>query len=119
MPDILPSEDESMKVPRGGKSLDSGYVLLRACQPTAIDVSELEATAIMTLWNEKGWPNQKRWPHAVRRWARLRLPNGQIARSYWMESRSQRKLRRTRVVKVGNPLDLFLLPLISTIVYNE
>ena len=38
---------------------------------------------------------------AVKRWGRLRLPNGQLVRSMWAESRSQRRLRRTTIVKVS------------------
>ena len=55
MPDVLLSEDKSGAIPRGGRDLGDGYVLLRACQPTAIDISEPEATAIMKLWDAKGW----------------------------------------------------------------
>jgi hypothetical protein len=78
MPDILIPGDKPGTLPWGSKDLGGGYVLLRACQPTAVDISDREATAIMVLWDAKGWPNCDRWPRAVRRWARLRLPNGQI-----------------------------------------
>ena len=100
MPDILNQGDKSMILPRGSKDLGGGYVLLRACQPTAVNISDREATAIMVLWDAKGWPNCDRWPCAVRRWACLRLPNGQILCSRWMESKSLRELRRTTVCKV-------------------
>jgi hypothetical protein len=86
LPDALLSEDRSGTMPRGSRDLGDGYVLLRACQPTAINILEPEATTIMKLWDAKGWPNRDHWPRAVRRWARLQLPNRQIARSYWMES---------------------------------
>jgi hypothetical protein len=86
MPDVLLLEDKSGAMPRGGRDLGDGYVLLRACQPTAINILEPGATVIMKLWDAKGWPNRDRWPPAVWRWAHLQLPNGQIARSYWMES---------------------------------
>lgn len=102
MPHVLLSERDATRIPRGARDLGEGYVLLRACQPTAIDVSGPEADAIMTLWEAKGWPNKDRWPRAVRRWARLRLPNGQLARSRWNELRSLRNLRRTAVVKVSH-----------------
>jgi hypothetical protein len=66
MPGVLLSEDRSGAIPRGSRDLGDGYMLLRACQPTAIDISEPEATAIMKLWDAKGWPNRDRWPRAVR-----------------------------------------------------
>ena len=40
------------------------------------------------------------WQPMVTRWARLRLPNGQIARSAWKE-KEKAKVRITRNVKVG------------------
>jgi hypothetical protein len=65
MPDVLLSEDKSGAIPHGSRDLGDGYVLLKACQPTAIDISEPEATAIMKLWDAKGWPNRDHWPRAV------------------------------------------------------
>ena len=41
------------------------------------------------------------WCPKVTRWARLRLPNGQVARSRWKESlKPLQKLRTARNVKV-------------------
>jgi hypothetical protein len=54
-------------------------------------------------WEENGWPNMDDWPREIKRWARLRLPNGQTARSKWYESQSipgTRRLRKTTCVKV-------------------
>jgi hypothetical protein len=43
---------------------------------------------------------------AVRRWARLRLPNGQVARSMWKESlKPLTKIRIARNVKACTPLN--------------
>ncbi|KAF8064082.1 hypothetical protein FPV67DRAFT_1419918 [Lyophyllum atratum] len=89
-------------IPSGGIDLSDGYVLLRACQATLVDVSEPEANAITEFWKSNGWPNQDGWPRAVRRWARLRLPNGQVARSRWMEARSRQSLRKTCMIKVSD-----------------
>lgn len=109
MPDVLLSDpdDTAIQVPRGGKSLGDGFVLLRACQMATVDVSEEEATAIMILWAKNRWPNQDRWPRAVQRWGRLRLPNGQLVRSCWVESRSLKNLRRTTIVKVRATYPLY------------
>ena len=83
MPDVLLLEDKSGTIPCGGRDLGDGYMLLRACQPTAIDISKPEATMIMKLWDAKGWPNRDHWSQAVQQWAHLQLPNGQITCSYW------------------------------------
>ena len=44
--------------------------------------------------------NLNEWQPMVTRWARLRLPNGQIARSAWKE-KEKAKVRISRNVKVG------------------
>jgi hypothetical protein len=105
MPHVLLNSETD--VPRGGIDIHDGYVLLRACEEVAADVRDVEATAILHYWGDRGWPNQDGWPHTVKRWARLRLPNQQVARSSWMESRSRRKLRRTRNVKVSCSINTY------------
>ena len=92
--------DTDRSFPRGAKDLGHGYALLRMCQKTPKPVTEHEANAILRHWEENGWPNRDAWPRALKRWSRLRLPNGQIARSRWYESHSTRPLRKTTCVKV-------------------
>jgi hypothetical protein len=46
------------------------------------------------------------WRPMVTRWARLQLPNGQIARSTWKE-KEMAKVRITRNVKVGNKISFY------------
>jgi hypothetical protein len=87
-------------LPRGAKDIGQGYALLRACQNGAKPVTEAEAAAILKYWEEMNWPNLDAWPRSVKRWSRLQLPNGQIARSRWYESHSTRPLRKTTCVKV-------------------
>ena len=102
-PQLRVREDPEDSFPRGAKDLGEGYALLRACQKTAKPVEEAEATVILRYWEEHGWPNLDDWPRNVKRWARLRLPNGQTARSRWYESQSShgtRKLRKTTCVTV-------------------
>ncbi|TFK58392.1 hypothetical protein BDN72DRAFT_782146 [Pluteus cervinus] len=91
---------EPQKPPKNSLYVGEGYRLLRAKDKVIRHVTEVEGKAIMEYWNTQGWPNSEAWPRAVRRWARLQLPNGQIARSKWGEERSRRKLRCTRMVKV-------------------
>jgi len=98
LPNLKLKKDDGL--PLGAKDLGNGYALLRACEDTAKPVTEADAAAIMIYWGQMDWPNRDRWPRAVMRWSRLRLPNGQTARISWIESRSRRPLRRTSCVKV-------------------
>jgi hypothetical protein len=77
LPHIKLKKDDGL--PLGAKDLGNGYALLRACEDTAKPVTKREAHVIMDYWANKEWPNQGSWPRAVKRWAQLHLPNGQIA----------------------------------------
>lgn len=88
-------------IPAGSKVLSNGFILLHPHEAALVDVSPVEALAIMELWDSQGWQNKDSWPHAVKCWARLQLPNGQVARSRYTELRSQRPCRRARIVKVS------------------
>ena len=99
-PHLKLHKDPNDSFPQGAKDLGQGYVLLRACQKTAKPVKEPEANAITRYWEENGWPNLDDWPQDIKRWARLRLPNGQIVRSRWYECQSSRGLRKTTCIKV-------------------
>lgn len=90
MPELNLGDKDSF--PRGAKDLGQGYALLRPCEDTARQVTEAKACAILTYWEEKGWPNHNVWPRAVIRWVHLQLPNGQKARSRWYKARSIRPL---------------------------
>jgi hypothetical protein len=103
-PRLKLQKDSMGSFPRGAKDLGQGYALLRMCQKTAKPVDDAEAHAILRYWEEHGWPNLDDWPCDVKRWARLRLPNGQTARSKWYESQSSRGLRKTTCVKVCNSI---------------
>jgi hypothetical protein len=48
------------------------------------------------------------WPNAVCRWAKLRLPNGQKARSIWFESTITTSVRRASCVEVSIAFVLFI-----------
>jgi hypothetical protein len=96
IPDLEP---ETSSIPRGGVDLGSGYHLLRAKDATAHEVRECEASVIIQYLRDAGHQVSEDWQPTVVRWARLRLPNGQISRSAWKE-RSMAKIRRARDVKV-------------------
>ena len=99
-PSFRPSE---CNIPRGALDLGRGYVLLRAQDRYSRLMKDAEATAfkiyiqhhhsLMHFGNE--------WPPKIIRWARLRLPNGQIVRSRWKEVlKPINKIRTSRNVKV-------------------
>ncbi|KAF8074614.1 hypothetical protein FPV67DRAFT_1408292 [Lyophyllum atratum] len=94
-------------LPRGSLDIGDGYVLLRAKEkyPRYIDghegrvVKEYIVEAEAKLGNNPSaeWIGPK-----VARWARLRLPTGQVARCAWKENnKALEKLRRARCVKIS------------------
>ncbi len=87
-------------LPRGVKDLGQGYTLLRACQNTAKPVTDAKANVILKYWEEQGWPNLDVWPHTVKQWSHLQLPNGQKAHSRWYELHSMHSLQKTTCIKV-------------------
>lgn len=94
---------------------EGGFIFLPRCEefPLPLDIDEL--VALKTYWQEQGWPNADSWPNAVCRWAKLRLPNGQIARSTWYESNVKMKLRRASCVEVSSLLSYGFSCMICTI----
>jgi hypothetical protein len=103
---MLPELDEPPKgLPAGAVDLGDGYALLRKRDPEPAYPRGAEREAITLFLN--GPPPQ------IFKWARLRLPNGQIARSYWRESlKPSHKLRVSRNIKVFFSFILLLLTLI-------
>lgn len=110
-PHLKLHKDKEGSFPQGAKDLGQGYALLRMCQKVAQPVDELEANVILRYWEENGWPNLDNWTRDVKRWARLRLPNGQTVRCRWYESQAShaRRLRKTTCVKVVLSLSLELI----------
>ena len=105
---MLPEPDTKAQpsLPRGSIDQGSGYVLLRARDNTSRFVCPGEASAIRSFllsMGEADTEKTRNWKPSVMRWARLRLPNGQVARSLWKEQTKHiTKLRTSRNVKVSN-----------------
>lgn len=93
-PDLLPNETT---LPNRSKDVGGGYVLLHARDRVSQRIDGAEGDAITRFYTRK----EGRDPGNLRvsRWARLRLPNGQIARSAWKESRMAEP-RISRMVKL-------------------
>ena len=82
---------------------ESGFEFLPRCEEFPSPLSEDELAAFKTYWTKQHWPNADAWPNAVCCWAKIRLPNGQKARSVWYESGVNMKLRRASCVEVSFP----------------
>ncbi|THU75988.1 hypothetical protein K435DRAFT_904777 [Dendrothele bispora CBS 962.96] len=80
--------------------LGDGFSFIPRHELTSTPVSDLEAQAILSYLHENVEGNHDRWSRTVTRWAKLRLPNGQMARSTWHEERSNQKVRIARMVKI-------------------
>ena len=92
-------------LPRGAIDLGQpeGYVLLRAQDRYDRLMCPQEAGALLHYLGSAAAEGSVDcdWCPKVTRWARLRLPNGQVARSHWKDSlKPLGKLRTSRNVKV-------------------
>ena len=88
------------EVPETAIDIGNGFVLLRAQDRTARAMLDYEKEALQKYLEDIQDIMDDEWQPMVTRWARLRLPNGQIARSAWKE-KEKAKVRITRNVKVG------------------
>ncbi|KAI0040163.1 hypothetical protein FA95DRAFT_1585105 [Auriscalpium vulgare] len=96
IPELSPQKN---KVPRGAVDLGGGFVLLRARDRHARTLNQLENNIIWDYVRPDDDDEIHRFK--LRRWARLRLPNGQVARSAWKEKqKALEEARMARVVKV-------------------
>ncbi|KII83655.1 hypothetical protein PLICRDRAFT_32845 [Plicaturopsis crispa FD-325 SS-3] len=97
IPDL---ETEENLLPRGAIDLGGGYVLLRAMDDAARSVRAAEDQAVKLYLDHTDTPYADGRLHVVR-WARLRLPNGQVARSAWKETlKPLDRVRMARNVKL-------------------
>ena len=100
---IIPDFEEPAGLPRNAIDLGDGYILLRRRDTTTRPLLNIEEVALISYL--RALPELSeivlQSPFSVIRWARLRLPTGQIARSLWGEkSKTLQKLRMARNVKV-------------------
>ncbi|KAJ6459140.1 hypothetical protein C8R47DRAFT_1328050 [Mycena vitilis] len=98
---MIPGLDRAEKkgLPRGSIDLGAGFVLLRARDEHQHYIDG-KAGQVIRDHLEGAGKGRVRGNLAAIRWARLRLPNGQIARSAWKEKRKPlHKVRMARNVK--------------------
>lgn len=77
-------------LPKFAKDLGKGYALLQPRDRNPTTIAEAAGEILSARIHTS----------RIRRWGRLRLPNGQVARSLWCEDRHASKIRVTRNVKV-------------------
>ena len=105
IPDLLTELDSNEKAPRGSEEVAEGYTLLRARAEDMEKIDGLPGLAIRRYFQQEAEDVHDDWNPRVRKWARLRLPTGQIARSSWKEKlKSMEKVRSSRNVKVRHIL---------------
>ncbi|KAJ7279615.1 hypothetical protein C8J57DRAFT_1058944 [Mycena rebaudengoi] len=98
IPDLEPPENP---FPRGSVNVGDNYVFLTATDTISRPVTEAEGDAIKEYLSKAGQTPPDDWVPSVTRWSRVRLPNGQIARSRWKEDlKPIEKLRCARNVKI-------------------
>ena len=96
----IPDLEPEPTLPHGSFPFGDGYALLQATDSIRQSVSDHEAEAIHAsgIFNHL---NQSAGSVSILRWARLLLPNGQVARCTWKEkSGRERNVRCARNVKV-------------------
>lgn len=92
----IPSEQKS-----SGVDVGNGYRLLPKRDPSPQPIFDLEKAALYTFLRASNEDMRGNFSPRLLRWARLRLPNGQIARSRFKEhGKSLQNLRVTRNIKV-------------------
>lgn len=121
VPELDTSSDNAL--PRGAIDIEDGYILLRARERYSHPVTTAELQAIRTYrethpLQDNHIPTNPNFNRStvsrlddsyIRRWARLRLPNGQTARSAWKETlKPLDKVRMSRNVKVHFQKDMLI-----------
>ncbi|KAI0085574.1 hypothetical protein BDY19DRAFT_896329, partial [Irpex rosettiformis] len=100
---MLPVLDPPKLLPRAAEDVGNGYVLLPKREPKARVVTNAEAAVLRQFIAREGILASNEWvaQPVVSRWARIRLPTGQVARSLWIEEGTPlRRLRMSRNVKI-------------------
>jgi hypothetical protein len=112
---ILPDlEPDTPGLPRGAIDIGDGYVLLRARDETGVILEGEQADAVRRFMDSHSGRSSSPsdWQPKYIRWARLRLPNMQVARCAWKElarMSSAERVRRSRNVKVSKCFPLMLI----------
>lgn len=116
---MLPDLDTTdIILPRGALDIGDGYIMLTATEATPSSVRQCEAIALQEYLAAVGLAIDTANFYKVNRWARIRLPNRQVARSLWKEAKiPAERVQAARNVKVSQHALLYeltsLMPILS------
>jgi hypothetical protein len=98
---MWPELEESKGNPQGSEDMGDNYLLLRPRDSTPYDLWPTEQAALENFFPDAGDIDRR----TVYWWGRLRIPNGQVARSRWKElERCSNMARTDRNIKVRDPI---------------
>ena len=118
---MIPDLETSPPIlPRGACDVGNGFILLHARDHQSQPMCDCERDVFATyLMPNHSLSIVADWSPKIICWARLRIPNGQVARSAWKEcQRPEGKVRIARNVKVILRFCQFSNPLIFNININ-
>lgn len=100
MPDLEPERG----LPRVSDDLDDGYILLGDREKYPHTLPDAEVAAVRYYCSHiENTDVDPEWNPRIQKWARMRLPNGQIVRGGWKEKHKPlEKVRMGRNIKVSN-----------------
>ncbi len=98
--DIAVLAEKATSIPNKGRDAGHGYYLLPAADRYFQNLKGSELVALNTYICRAGVPSARDTPRRIRRWARLYLPNKQVAKSEWKEDQRMGPVRRSRNVLV-------------------
>ena len=105
MPSLDRAEQRALHIPRGAELIGDDYIFLRALERSRSALRPVEARAFYDYFARTDpalidGQSRLTYGFSLRRWARMRLPNGTVARSAWKEhSKPLCRLRMGRCVK--------------------
>ncbi|EJF56245.1 hypothetical protein DICSQDRAFT_71883 [Dichomitus squalens LYAD-421 SS1] len=100
------SLEDTPKLPRGAVELGGQYVLMHPTMRSPRVVSTDDSAALITFLRAHDITFSGLWTPRLVFWGRLRLPNGQVARTAWKECAGEKRGRpvyRSRMVRVRTP----------------
>lgn len=118
---MVPALDTScFTLPRCSLDIGDGYAMLTATQSSPTSIRPCEAAALHNYLSAIDPAINPADFYKVMRWARILLPNGQIARSLWKEANiPSEKIQTARNVKVSSLFTVYILKANTSLSSNQ